>query len=61
MPAYRIKEVFEIGICRDSYIKPRDAGRIRANNDLAVVVEACPELKALVNTIISVCGGTIIR
>ena len=59
-PAYRIKEIFEIGTCRDSYIKPRDAGRILSNNDLAVAVAACPELKALVNTIISVCGGTII-
>ncbi|MFZ2634015.1 MAG: DUF4276 family protein [Desulfosalsimonadaceae bacterium] len=59
-PAYHIKEIFEIGRCRDSYVKPRDAGRILSKNDLAVAVAACPELKALVNTIISVCGGLII-
>ena len=59
-PAYHIKEIFEIGKCRDSYVKPRDAGRILSKNDLAVAVAACPELKALVNTIISVCGGQII-
>ena len=59
-PAYRIKEIFEIGKSRDSYVKPRDAGRILSNNDLAVAVAACPELKSFVNTIISVCGGVII-
>lgn len=59
-PAYRIKEIFEIGTCRDSYVKPRDAGHILSKNDLSVAVDACPELKALVNTIISVCGGEVI-
>jgi len=59
-PAYRLKEIFEIGTCRDSYIKPRDAGRILNNNDLAVAVAACPELKSFINTIISVCSGVII-
>lgn len=56
-PAHRIKEVFEIGRCRDSYVKPRDAGRILHDNGLGPAVEQCPELKALVNTILSVCGG----
>ncbi len=59
-PAYRIKEIFEIGKSRDSYVKPRDARRILSNNDLSVAVAACPELKAFVNTIITVCGGTIL-
>ena len=59
-PAYRIKEIFEIGKSRDSYVKPRDAGRILSKNDLAVAVAECPELKAFMNTIISVCGGVII-
>ena len=59
-PAYRIKEIFEIGRCRDSYVKPRDAGRILSKNDLAVAINACPELKSFVNTIIKVCGGVII-
>lgn len=59
-PAYRIKEIFEIGKSRDSYIKPRDAGRILSKNDLGVAVAECPELKAFMNTIISVCGGKIL-
>lgn len=59
-PAYRIKEIFEIGTCRDSYVKPRDAGRILQTNDLSLAVAACPELKALINTIISVSGGAVI-
>lgn len=59
-PAYRIKEIFEIGRSRDSYVKPRDAGRILSKNDLGVAVAECPELKAFVNTIISVCGGKIL-
>jgi hypothetical protein len=59
-PAYRIKEIFEIGKSRDSYVKPRDAGRILSRNDLGVAVTECPELKAFVNTIISVCGGQVL-
>lgn len=59
-PAYRIKEIFEIGRSRDSYVKPRDAGRILSKNDLGVAVAECPELKAFVNTIISLCGGKIL-
>jgi len=60
-PAYRIKEIFEIGKSRDSYVKPRDAGRILSKNDLGVAIAECPELKAFVNTIISLCGGKILK
>lgn len=59
-PAYRIKEIFEIGECRDSYVKPRDAARILRENDLSVAIDQCLELKALINTILSVCGGVVI-
>ena len=59
-PAHRIMEVFEIGKCRDSYVKPRDAARILRDNDLSVAIERCSELKALVNTILSICGGAVI-
>lgn len=59
-PARRIREIFEIGKCRDSYVKPRDAGRILRDNDLAVAIAQCPELKAFINTIIRVSGGTTI-
>jgi len=59
-PATRIKEIFERGKCRDSYVKPRDALRILKDNDLSVSIEACPELKAFVNTIIRLSGGEIL-
>ncbi len=59
-PADRIKEIFEIGSCRDSYIKPRDAGRILRDNDLSIAIAQCEELKAFVNTILSICGGSIV-
>jgi hypothetical protein len=58
-PSYRIKEIFERGKSR-SYIKPRDAKRILEENDLFVSAQACPELKAFLNTILSLCGGAII-
>jgi hypothetical protein len=55
-PSNRIKDIFETGKCRDSYIKSRDATRILKGNDLLVSARACPELKALLNTILSLCG-----
>lgn len=60
-PSYRIKEIFELGKSRDSYIKPRDAKRILEKNDLLAAAIACPELKAFLNTILSLCGGAIIK
>ena len=59
-PAYRIKEIFELGKCRDSYQKPRDAKRILKDKDLLVSAKACPELKAFLNTILQLCGGELI-
>ena len=59
-PAHRIGEVFRIGTCRGGYVKPRDAGRILRDSDLSLAVSKCSELKALVNTIISVCGGAVV-
>jgi hypothetical protein len=52
-PASHIKEIFEAGKCRDSYVKPRDAGRILKENDLSIAINKCVELKALVDTIVS--------
>lgn len=60
-PAHRIKEVFEIGKCKYSYMKPRDGAKILRENNLMVAVQICPELKAFVNTILSVAGGDLIR
>lgn len=54
-PAHRLSRLFEAGTCRDSYKKPRDAGRILRDANLMVAINACPELKAFVNTILGLC------
>ncbi len=59
-PAHRIQEIFRIGKCRDTYVKPRDAKRILKDSDLSLAVDNCSELKALVNTILSVCDGEVV-
>lgn len=58
-PSYRIKEIFERGH-RSSYIKTRDAVRILRENNLIESAHRCPELKAFLNTILSLCGGETI-
>jgi len=57
-PAYRVKEIFEIGKSPRSYSKARDATRILKDKDLGVAISKCAELKAFVNTIIRLSGGT---
>lgn len=57
-PAHRMAKLFEAGTCRDSYQKPRDAGRILLDADLMVAIQACPEFKAFVNTILTLCDRT---
>lgn len=59
-PAHRIKEIFRTGSYNKSYVKPRDAGRILRDNDLSPAIEQCSELKAFVNTILGLAGGTAI-
>ncbi len=59
-PSYHIKEIFRVGTCRKDYVKTRDANRILRDNDLSVAVSECPELKAFVNTILTLSGGNII-
>ncbi|MBC8357090.1 MAG: DUF4276 family protein [Planctomycetes bacterium] len=54
-PAHRLARMFEAGTCRDSYNKPRDAGRILRGADLMTSINSCPELKAFVNTILKFC------
>lgn len=56
-PAYHLKEVFRSGSKGKAYVKPRDAARILKDNDLAVAANACPELKAFLNTILKSCGA----
>ena len=56
-PARRIKEVFRRGRGRYDYVKPRDASRILREQDLSLAIGFCPELKSLVNSILSICEG----
>ena len=57
-PAYRIKEIFEIGGCKKSYSKTIDGPRILRGENLLTSINECTELKAFVNRIIVLSGGT---
>jgi hypothetical protein len=59
-PSYHIRSIFEIGACRNSYSKPRDANRILRGKDLTVAAHKCPELKAFLNTILKLSGGDLL-
>ena len=59
-PAHRIMSMFQVGKCRGKYVKPRDADRILRDNDLGIAIDQCPELKAFINTILTVCGAASI-
>ncbi|MBW4480682.1 MAG: DUF4276 family protein [Tolypothrix brevis GSE-NOS-MK-07-07A] len=59
-PSYHIKEIFEIGECRRSYSKIRDVASILRKNNLIDAVNVCPELKAFLNTILSLCEVDVI-
>lgn len=54
-PSDRIKEIFSLGQCRRDYNKVIDGKAILKKNDLMIAIQACPELKAFVNRIISLC------
>lgn len=59
-PAHRLKEIFRLGSKGRDYVKTRDAGRILRGQDLMVSINACSELKEMVNTILRLCNGTAI-
>jgi hypothetical protein len=56
-PSHHIREIFRIGTCRDDYSKPRDANRILRGKDLGIPASRCPELKAFLNTILTLSGA----
>jgi hypothetical protein len=56
-PARHLQEVFSKAGRGQAYVKTRDADRILRDQDLLVAANACSELKALLNTILSLCGG----
>ena len=60
-PAKRIQKTFELGKRRRSYNKIRDARRILSENELDEAVRHCPELKALINTILTICEAEPLR
>jgi len=55
-PSYLIKEIFKIGTRGKDYNKVIDGMAILKNNDLMIAINACPELKAFVYRIISLCN-----
>jgi hypothetical protein len=59
-PAHRLKEIYRFGDKGRDYVKTREAKRILRDQDLMVAVQACSELKAMVNTILGQCGGQTI-
>jgi hypothetical protein len=54
-PSDWIKEIFSLGQCKRDYNKVIDGKAILEKNDLMIAIKACPELKAFVNQIISLC------
>jgi hypothetical protein len=56
-PSYHIKEIFRTGQGPRHYTKTRDAKRILKGKDLSIAAAACPELRAFLNTILTLCDG----
>lgn len=56
-PGRRMQNLFQVGTRPGAYVKRRDAARILDNNDLGIAVAQCPELKSLINTILTICGA----
>ena len=56
-PSRRIKEIFRRGQRRYDYVKSRDARRILENADLTVAIKRCPELSAMVQSILAICDS----
>ena len=56
-PSHHIREIFKVGIRREAYSKSRDANRILRGKDLTVPASQCPELKAFLNTILTLSGA----
>ena len=56
-PSWHIKEIFRTGQGPRHYTKTRDAKRILQGKDLSVAAAACPELRAFLNTILTLCDG----
>jgi hypothetical protein len=60
-PAERIAEIFRIGSCGRRYVKARDVLSILQNQDLVLSANACPELRAFLNTILRLSGAQLLQ
>lgn len=56
-PSRVLKGVFSTGATRIDYQKIRHASAILRDQDLAVAAQVCPELKSMLNTILTLSGG----
>ena len=59
-PSKVLSEVFSTGRNERRYSKTRDATAILKGQDLAVAAQACPELKAFLNTLLTLAGGELL-
>lgn len=57
-PSKRLDELYRTSGKKKHYVKERDARAILKGKDLMVAINACPELKAFVNTILRISGGS---
>jgi hypothetical protein len=60
-PSEKLREAFRTGANtknRRSYVKTRDAKRILDGKDLIVAAKQCRELRALLDTILTLCGAS---
>ncbi len=59
-PSHHIKEVFRTGGKGKIYSKNLTPAKILEGQDLTMAANACPELKAFLNTLLSLSGGRMI-
>lgn len=57
-PSKRLAEIYRTGSKTKSYKKTSDPQAILQGEDLLVAINACPELKALINRILTLCEVT---
>lgn len=58
-PSHWLGEAYRVGM-NSEYIKAIHGGKILDGEDLAIAARACPELKAFLNTLLTLCGGQAI-
>jgi hypothetical protein len=56
-PSKRLQEVYRTGSKKRSYVKEREAAGILRGKNLMIAIVACNELKAFINTILSLCNS----